>query len=181
MNDISSLQPKTGILTVFLKVILEDFGILPYYVLKSISDRFQHPPRLEAKAYLTIPLHQTPIRSDMNDGSSRGWAVDSVVDSSVLEGLTETHLNGFREVRRLLRLHPFDSSEDEAAYIDQHGGHIHSGNNGDSYSALANREKDGIDDKELIDHSSQDDKMQYRYQIRQVKPELMILGTGVLG
>lgn len=151
-------------------------GILPFYVLKKFSTS---PGKcLEAKAYLTVPLYQTSILPDMNGGSMSGWAVDSVFDPSVLRGLTEIQMGRFKDVMRLLRLRSLDLNEDESAFIDQREWLDHISNNRDSYSGPASDEHEGSDDEELVNNSSQSSKTEDECQIKEVKPELMILGTG---
>lgn len=55
------------------------------------------------------------------------WAVDSVVDPSIFTGLTVAQLNGFKAATSLLKLHPFDSNEDESVFVDQTIMHDHNG------------------------------------------------------
>lgn len=88
------------------------------------------------------------------NSKSTAWAVNSVVDPSIFTGLTVAQLDGFKAATSLLKLHPFDSNEDESVFVDQMIMHDHNSRDLDvALPRTASRNKD-------------------------FKPELMLLGCG---
>ncbi|KAL8993309.1 MAG: hypothetical protein Q9169_006445 [Polycauliona sp. 2 TL-2023] len=107
----------TATIAKFAKVFEQDFGIRPYFVLdKQYEDLYEVPNYVvDAKAYLSIPLTHMPISSTAGPEVAT-FAVNTILDFSILTELTEDQQRNFTAAATVLDLHAYNSDEDASMF-----------------------------------------------------------------
>ncbi|KAL8765208.1 MAG: hypothetical protein Q9209_007641 [Squamulea sp. 1 TL-2023] len=101
-----------------VRAFTREFTIRPYFMLdKSYDDSF-FPYKVDAKAFLILPLVQAPILSSSGEETT-SFAVESTVDFSLVTPLTVTQRQMFQTAAKVLQLHAYDAEEDESIYQDK--------------------------------------------------------------
>ncbi|KAL9011428.1 MAG: hypothetical protein Q9173_003728 [Seirophora scorigena] len=120
-SELTDLKGKSDIAKC-VRIFAEEFSIRPYFMIS----RLYHTPNApyevtaDAKAYLILPLARAPVVFLSIDFTSVdekvSFGVESVVDDSLLTGLTADQHKKFSAAARALNLLPYDADEDELLY-----------------------------------------------------------------
>lgn len=132
-------------------------GIQPYFQLRRIYDKDRFC-KIDAKAYLMLPLEKYSVHlaSDGMDDPSAGFAVDSAIDLSKLNSLTDEQLQDFEKVARILRVRPINTDPRKKESKNK------------SKTGLLGSKSYGNDIKEDEADSGK----------KSIRPQLMLLGCG---
>ncbi|KAL9003046.1 MAG: hypothetical protein Q9188_004058 [Gyalolechia gomerana] len=175
-----------------IRVFARDFDIRPYFMLNRTYNTDRYASKVDAKAYLILPLVQVPLLSTHGDEDpTPTFAVNSTIDLSLLTNLTDNQLQKFKVAAMTLKLHPIHANDDEVVYEEKRVGEsMDKGgledNDGDGYGEQekASRCIDGIKDldgnllRSTITPSESQELPKTKQEKTSLRPQLMLLGCG---
>ncbi|KAL8875694.1 MAG: hypothetical protein Q9198_005979 [Flavoplaca austrocitrina] len=97
-----------------VRIFTQVSGIRPLFLLHKQyePDDFTYPQsKIDAKAYLTLPLSPLPMSTTSGPGLIT-FSIDSTLDLSTFTGLTKQQYQNFLTAAAILKLYAYDSDED---------------------------------------------------------------------